>query len=54
MIRIIAYCCRWKSRRKGDITPMEKIEAEQALVYHSQHAPASATTTRAEKQSEEL
>jgi hypothetical protein len=28
MIIIIAYCRRWKSRRKGDITPMAKIEAE--------------------------
>jgi hypothetical protein len=43
MIRIIAYCRRWKSRRKGDIMPMEKIEAEQALVYHSQHASFRAT-----------
>jgi hypothetical protein len=36
LIRIVAYCRRMVSRKKGDISPLEKIEAERALAFHNQ------------------
>jgi hypothetical protein len=38
LVNIVAYCRRIGSRKKGDINPLEKIEAERALVFHSQKA----------------
>jgi hypothetical protein len=38
LVNIVAFCRSMGSRKKGDITPLEKIEAERALVFHSQRA----------------
>jgi hypothetical protein len=36
LVRIIAICKRWKTKRRGLINPVEIEEAERALVYLSQ------------------
>jgi hypothetical protein len=43
LIRIVAYCRRMASRRKGDISPLEKFESERALAFHNQRTSFRAT-----------
>jgi hypothetical protein len=43
LVRVTAYCLRWKSKKKGNITPLEKIIVVRALVFHSQTALFRAT-----------
>jgi hypothetical protein len=43
LIRIVAYFRRMASRSKGDISPLEKIEAERAIAFHNQRTSFRAT-----------
>jgi hypothetical protein len=43
LIKIVAYCRRMASRKKEDISPLEKLEAERALAFHNQRASFRAT-----------
>jgi hypothetical protein len=38
LVRIVAYCRRLMTRKTVQMSPLEKIEAERSIVYHSQQA----------------
>jgi hypothetical protein len=38
LLKVVAYCRRWRTKKRGTLTPLEIIEAERAVVYHSQRA----------------
>jgi hypothetical protein len=43
LLKIVAYCRRWRTKQRGTLTPLEIIEAERAVFYHSQQASYRAT-----------
>jgi hypothetical protein len=43
LVRFVAYCWRLMTRKTGQMSPLEKMEAERSIVYHRQQAAYRAT-----------